>query len=120
MISSLVLFAAMVCPLTVVVFTTLVCTAVGTTPAAKKSRNQLTVEQKVWLIERRESHKETYEQLARSFDTHFKVNYALSKTTISTILKNADTLKAASECKCLIFSSCACLCDVLLRGGTWN
>ena len=89
----------MVCPLTALVFAVLVGTVAGTSSEneKKRSRNQLTTEQRLWLCDRKRSTGESHTQLAAAFDQHFKVDMKLSKGTISGILKDLDKWKAAAE-----------------------
>jgi hypothetical protein len=86
----------MVCPFTAFAFAfaCLVCTGASSSSQAKK-RIQLSVEEKLWLCERKKSHKETNAQLAVAFDKHFDVTYALTKSTLSGILKDGDKWRAA-------------------------
>lgn len=60
-------------------------------------RTQISIEQKVWLCDRKQRLNETHEQLAREFDRHFGVDWKLTKSTLSGVLKNAHKWKAAHE-----------------------
>jgi hypothetical protein len=60
-------------------------------------RNQISIDQKVWLCDRKQSHKESHDVLSREFDRHFKVDLKLTKSTISGILLQADKWRVAYE-----------------------
>ena len=60
-------------------------------------RNQISIDQKVWLCDRKKSHKESHDVLSREFDRHFKVDLKLTKSTISGIVLQADKWRVVYE-----------------------